>query len=105
MPLHYRQAFTVLFPEWLRTIAIHHGEDVKRYICSIFPDSTESDGNIINNGCDRLKAYFKNIGLPTSYSEYGRVPDDATLRNAAEQLAGDSALSVDELVGMFKACL
>ncbi len=105
MPLHYRQAFTVLFPEWLRTIAIHHGEDVKRYICSIFPDSTESDGNIINYGCDRLKAYFKNIGLPTSYSEYGRVPDDATLRNAAEQLAGDSALSVDELVDMFKACL
>lgn len=105
MPLHYRQAFTVLFPEWLRTIAIHHGEDVKRYICSIFPDSTESDSNIINYGCDRLKAYFKNIGLPTSYSEYGRVPDDATLRNAAEQLAGDSALSVDELVDMFKACL
>lgn len=105
MPLHYRQAFTVLFPEWLRTIAIHHNEDVKRYILSIFPDSTESDDNIINYGCDRLKAYFKEIGLPTSYSEYGKVPDEVTLRNAAEQLSGDSALSVDELVDMFKACL
>ena len=104
MPLHYRQAFTVLFPEWLRAISKEHSEDVKRYIRAIFPDC-DVNADIINEGCDRLREYFHSIGLPTRYSEYGQTPDDDALRNAAEQLAGDSALTVTELVDMFKNCL
>lgn len=103
MPLQYREAFTVLFPEWLRSVGRHHLDDVSRYLTSIFPELDSLD--IINDGCDKLKQYFKEIGLPMSYSEYGKVPEEVQLRTAAEELKDGSILSIDELVEMFQRCL
>ncbi|TFU91643.1 iron-containing alcohol dehydrogenase [Barnesiella sp. WM24] len=104
MPLHYRQAFTVLFPEWLRAIAKYHQTDVERYLTAVFPELA-GEKDLIQVGCDRLRTYFKSIGLPVCYSEYGDTPDESRLREAAEKLASDSAFTVDELVDIYKSCM
>ena len=104
MPLHYRQAFTVLFPEWLRAIAKYHQTDVERYLVAVFPELA-GEKDLIHVGCDRLRTYFKSIGLPVCYSEYGDTPDESQLREAAEKLVSDSAFTVDELVDIYKSCM
>lgn len=104
MPLHYRQAFTVLFPEWLRAIAKYHQTDVERYLTAVFPELVD-EKDLIQVGCDRLRTYFKSIGLPVCYSEYGDTPDESQLREAAEKLVSDSAFTVDEIVDIYRSCM
>lgn len=129
MDLSYRQAITVLFPRWLQTYATYFGDDVRRYMVDIMG----VDGNLpieeaVQQGVDKLIAYFQSLGLPMQYSAFGEVPDEDQLHELAEEYLSDeddeeaeeandaddeeesdeddivNVLDVDDIVTMYLCC-
>lgn len=106
MPLSYRQAMTVLFPRWLEAQAVHHGDDVRRYMVSIMGvNGGLPVQSAVQEGVQRLIDLFESVGLPMTYRAFGKTPTQDELESASAAAEQDSALSKEELTGMYLACM
>ena len=106
MPISYRQAMTVLFPRWLEAQAVHHGDDVRRYMVSVMGvNGGLPVQSAVQEGVQRLIGLFESVGLPMTYRAFGKTPTQDELESASAAAEQDSALSKEELTGMYLACM
>lgn len=106
MPISYRQAITVLFPRWLEAQAVHHGDEVCRYMMSVLGvDGSLPAENAVREGARRLVDLFESVGLPMTYDAFGKTPTQEELEAAAAAEHDSSSLSQEELTNMYLACM
>ncbi len=62
----------VIFPAWLTYMAGHHAKKAAQFACRVW-DVPESDDKkaMALEGVERMKAFFREIGMPTSFRELG----------------------------------
>lgn len=114
MDLRYREALTVLFPRWLEAYAVHHGDDVRRYMVEVL----DVDGSLpvkeaVEEGVQLLIQYFSDLGLKMHYGDFGQVPDEDDFREVAEDYVavedeGEESpceLSANEIIDMYQKCM
>lgn len=106
MDIPYRQAFTVLFPRWLKAKAVLHGDDVRRYMVSVMGvDGSLPVEEAVNEGVRRIIEMFTLNGLSMTYNAFGEIPSKERLEKEAEIAAAENELSAAEIVSMFTACI
>lgn len=106
MDIPYRQAFTVLFPRWLKAKAVLHGDDVRRYMVSVMGvDGSLPVEEAVNEGVRRIIEMFTLNGLSMTYNAFGKIPSKERLEKEAEIAAAENELSAAEIVSMFTACI
>lgn len=106
MDIPYRQAFTVLFPRWLKAKAVRHGDDVRRYMVSVMgvAGSLPID-EAVEKGTQRIIEMFTENGLPMFYNDFGEIPSKEELKKEAEIAAAENELSTSEILSMFMECM
>lgn len=68
-------------PAWMRTVCRHGPERFARWANQLFGVDIDF-GNLLrgaNRGIDRLEAFYRRIGMPTSMEELGARPEDIPL--------------------------
>lgn len=106
MDIPYRQAFTVLFPRWLKAKAVRHGDDVRRYMVSIMGvDGSLPVDRAVEEGTQRIIEMFTENGLSMFYNAFGEIPTKEELEKEAEIAAAENELGASEIVSMFMECM
>lgn len=113
MDLKYREALTILFPRWLETYALHHGDDVRRYMVEVFDvDGSLPTKEAVKEGIQLMIMYFSGLGIKMNYSDFGKTIDEYEMREIVESYVENydeanetpSELSINEIMNMFLKC-
>ncbi len=119
MDLSYRQALTVLFPQWLAAHAKYHGDDVRRYMVDIMGvDGLLPIEEAVAEGVAKITEFFSSLGLPMHYREMGALPDEESLMEAINDFLGaesegipvddeeeeTSELTAEDMAAMYMRC-
>ncbi len=99
----------VLFPNWMRYVYKHRVDIFVRFavrVWNVEPD-LESPERVSLEGIERLRAFFKQIGLPTTLRELG-IPDDRLEEmasrctdNGRSRIGNFVKLSRDDVLNIF----
>ncbi|MDE6602895.1 MAG: hypothetical protein K2K90_12210 [Lachnospiraceae bacterium] len=89
----YRKSLTSLFPAFLKVMAAHHQEDIRKY----FKDVFGFEGSI-SESAGMMRKLFEQIGIDMYF-------DGKLTKEAVSGVAVDSYLSQDELYEVLKECM
>lgn len=101
----------VVFPAWMTYMADRNPVKIAQFGRRVMDSTLELDRSAAINGIQRLRSFFKNLGLPLTFAELGVAePDIDTLNrklheNKGEVIGNYARLSVSDIAEIYRLML
>jgi alcohol dehydrogenase YqhD (iron-dependent ADH family) len=106
-PVSYREAVAVIFPKWLREMALNHAENAYRYAVNVMcvEPAGKTRQTIVGEGIARTEEFYKQCGIAVTYNEIAKLPDTDEIQKVLEAAEADDELSPSQVKEMILKCV